>query len=293
MYYRRKVLLSLIESFGGHLASNDCQKLMFLFCQKTKQDYYSFFPHISGGFSFILSYDKARLTDLGFLNGQEEFALVEGNPLIPQLRKPDQIVLSTLVKEWEAIRGKNLLRKVYLAYPHYTAKSQIISDLLNPAEYRKVSQVWNVDESPTLFTIGYEGISIDAYLDKLISNNVKALVDVRKKPISRKYGFSKTRLKGFIESAGMIYFHLPALGISSTLRKNLSHKESYHHLFEHYEKVILPNQKPAIEELWLILSKQKRIALTCFEADHLFCHRHKITELIEHAPNFDVPIDHL
>lgn len=240
-----------------------------------------------------LSYDKARLTDLGFFNSQEEFTLVEGHSFISKLRSSDQTDLRKLMKEWQTVRGKNLLRQVYLAYPYYTAKSKIISELLKPTEYQQVSQVWNLNQSPTLFTIGYEGISIDAYLDKLISNNVKALVDVRKRPLSRKYGFSKTRLKSFIERVGMRYFHLPALGISSNLRKNLTDKESYQDLFEHYEKVILPEQKLAIEELRLILSEQKRIALTCFEADHTFCHRHKITELMEHDANFDIPIAHL
>jgi uncharacterized protein (DUF488 family) len=35
MYYRRKILLALIEVFGGSLKSTDCEKLLFNYCQQT------------------------------------------------------------------------------------------------------------------------------------------------------------------------------------------------------------------------------------------------------------------
>ncbi|WP_200885350.1 DUF488 family protein [Jejuia pallidilutea] len=51
----------------------------------------------------------------------------------------------------------------------------------------------------TLFTIGYEGISLEHYLNKLIRNNIKLLCDVRKNALSMKYGFSKSQLKNACE----------------------------------------------------------------------------------------------
>ncbi|WP_348602891.1 DUF488 family protein [Bartonella tribocorum] len=47
------------------------------------------------------------------------------------------------------------------------------------------------DEKFCFFTIGYEGKSLENYLNCLLENNIKILCDVRKNPISRKYGFSK------------------------------------------------------------------------------------------------------
>ena len=48
--------------------------------------------------------------------------------------------------------------------------------------------------SYAFFTIGYEGRAIDEYMNLLLENHVKVLCDVRKNPISRKRGFSKTAL---------------------------------------------------------------------------------------------------
>jgi uncharacterized protein (DUF488 family) len=47
MYYRRKILLALIEVFGGSLKSTDCEKLLFNFCQQREKNHYDFFPHKS------------------------------------------------------------------------------------------------------------------------------------------------------------------------------------------------------------------------------------------------------
>jgi hypothetical protein len=45
MFYRRKILLALLEAFGGSLKRTDCQKLLFLFCQRRGKNYYDFFPY--------------------------------------------------------------------------------------------------------------------------------------------------------------------------------------------------------------------------------------------------------
>lgn len=34
LYYRRKILLALIEAFGGHLTAKQLQKYLFLFTRK-------------------------------------------------------------------------------------------------------------------------------------------------------------------------------------------------------------------------------------------------------------------
>jgi uncharacterized protein (DUF488 family) len=44
---------------------------------------------------------------------------------------------------------------------------------------------------PKLFTIGYEGRSLDVLIDELVGAGVERLVDVRELPLSRRRGFSK------------------------------------------------------------------------------------------------------
>jgi len=293
MFYRRKILLALIESFGGSLTKTDCQKLLFLFCLRRGKNYYDFFPHNYGGYSILLAQDKNRLTDLGFLSSHKNFQLKDTQDYINQLHFEDRMVLSALVKEIGDLGGERLIRKAYLEYPYYASRSKIAQRILKQAEYVEIMKARNNTKTACLFTIGYEGLSIDSYLNMLLSNNVAALVDVRKNPISMKYGFSKTKLASYTRLAGIHYFHIPDLGIPSALRQNLNSAAAYKGLFEYYLSQILPKQKEAIENLSSIINKHKRIAITCFEANYESCHRHKIAEYLENDPNFDVPIIHL
>src|SRR2546430_11233836 len=179
MFYRRKIILALLEAFGGSLKRTDCQKLLFLFCQRRGKNYYDFFPHKYGSFSFLLLQDKNRLTDLGYLVEQDTFQLKEGQSYTKDISMQDWQILQALVKEIGSLRGQKLIRKVYLEFPHYASRSNIVLKLLEQDDYEEISNVWNSDCSPCLFSIGYEGLSIDAYLNVLISNNISVLIDVR------------------------------------------------------------------------------------------------------------------
>jgi uncharacterized protein (DUF488 family) len=293
MYHRRKILLALIEAFGGTLTKTDCQKLTFLFCTRRAKNYYDFFPHKYGSFSLILAQDKIRLTDLGLLTSDNDFQINEDHSFLNQLDIKDRSFLHDLMAEIGNMRGEKLIRKTYLEAPHYVSRSLIARQILKDTEYEQISNTWEKEVAPGLFTIGYEGLSVDAYLDLLISNNIKVLVDVRKNPISMKYGFSKTKLTEYTKLAGIIYIHIPDLGIPSDLRQDLKSAESYQKLFDLYATQILPNHLEAIGNLKRIVSTNERVAITCFEANHHFCHRHKVTEYLENDPNFHFPIAHL
>jgi len=293
VFYRRKILLALIESFGGLLLKTDCQKLLFLFCLRRGKNYYDFFPHKYGNFSLVLSQDRDRLANLGLLTSHSDFQLKGNQSYLDQIEEEDCRVLRALATEVGDLRGEELIRKVYLEFPHYVSRSQIATQVLRPSEYEQISLVWNNAKFPCLFTIGYEGMTIDAYLNVLVSNNIAVLVDVRKNPISRKYGFSKTRLSDAVRIAGIAYMHIPDLGIPSTFRQDLNSKAAYQDLFNYYSSQILPTHKAAIETLKAVVSDQERVAITCFEADYHFCHRHRLTEYLEKDPDFNTPIVHL
>ena len=148
-------------------------------------------------------------------------------------------------------------------------------------------------EKNTLFTIGYEGISIDGYINKLLSNHITTLVDVRKNAYSNKFGFSKKEFMYCVEKSGIKYIHIPELGIESEKRQELktaknSSSSGYdlfgngiknieNKLFDDY-KANLPSKQKHIERLLQILKQDKLIAITCFEADYKCCHRHVLAE---------------
>jgi uncharacterized protein (DUF488 family) len=65
---------------------------------------------------------------------------------------------------------------------------------------------------PTLFTLGYEGLTIEVFIARLQAAQVKTVVDVRELPLSRKKGFSKSAFCSVLSTHGIAYLHVPALG---------------------------------------------------------------------------------
>ncbi|HVN47371.1 MAG TPA: DUF488 domain-containing protein, partial [Bacteroidota bacterium] len=204
-----------------------------------------------------------------------------------------QCRIDSFAARTKELRGKELVRYIYTQYPHYAARSEIKEQVLNKEELQMVESSTNTDHSICLMTIGYEGKTIDAYIDMLIRHNVSLVVDVRRNPISMKYGFSKTRLNDYLNRAGIDYEHIPALGIESSQRKHLETQEDYRVLFEHYAVESLPHREEELRRIQQLIEQHRRIALTCFEADYHSCHRHKITEYLQSGKQWSIPIHHL
>ncbi|MDR0676902.1 MAG: DUF488 domain-containing protein, partial [Elusimicrobiota bacterium] len=121
--------------------------------------------------------------------------------------------------------------------------------------------------------IGYEGCKIEDYINKLIKNNVKIVVDVRKNAFSMKHNFKKNILSNSLDKMNIKYIHIPELGIESQDRKNLKSMQDYKELFNYYEKKSLSKKNKELKILYNLIKKNSRIALTCFEKDYNMCHR--------------------
>jgi uncharacterized protein (DUF488 family) len=291
MYYRRKILLALIEVFDGNLHNTDCEKLLFNFCKVTGKNYYDFFPHRFGPFSIVSYYDKQRLTELGLLKPVQGFYLNTKHSYLRDLRPADKQALLEL--KANGVRGNKLIKKIYQENPQFTSRSEILEKMFDAEEIKYLRFAWNTDKSPIVFTIGYQGETIDSFLYKLISNNIKAVIDVRNNPQSMKFGFSKKSFKNHIEKTGMKYFHIPELGIPSAMRKGLGQKSSYKRLFEKYEDKLLPKQNDAKEYLLKLIDQYPRVALVCFEADHNYCHRSILIQYLKKKRVLTKPVFHL
>jgi uncharacterized protein (DUF488 family) len=107
------------------------------------------------------------------------------------------------------------------------------------------------------------------------------LSDVRRNPISRKYGFSKGTLGKGCEGVGIRYEHVPELGIASEQRKSLETQADYDALFAEYERDSLPMQGPALAKIRAWVRSGERVALTCYERVPSRCHRHCVSEALE------------
>jgi len=209
MYYRRKLLLALLEVFNGSLKRTDCEKLLFNFCQTTGKSHYDFFPYQYGPFSFLSYYDKRRLTEMSLLKAVDDFELRTTHSYLNEITLADRTELLRL--KGSGLRGRSLLLKTYREYPQFASRSKIIDKLFDAEEIKQIRFAWNTDKRPFIYTLGYEGLTIDAFLNKLIANNIIAVVDVRNNPQSMKYGFSKKSFCDYVEKAGMKYVHIPEL----------------------------------------------------------------------------------
>lgn len=274
MIYRKKILLAIIELFGGEISATDFQKLLFIFSNNQSERIFDFIPYKYGCFSFQAMADKNNLIKEGYLNNTKSWTLLLcNNNFINTLNETDRKQLRILKQKFGGLSTNDLVRHVYINYPYFAINSEIASKHLSEKELHVIRKFKPKDEEEHLFTIGYEGRTLEQYLNILIQKNIKILCDVRKNPLSRKYGFSKKTLQNACETVDIKYIHLPELGIISEKRKNLNSQKDYDNLFLEYKKTIIPNNYKAIKFIFDLVKNYNRVALTCYEAMFKQCHR--------------------
>src|SRR5262245_32103277 len=82
--------------------------------------------------------------------------------------------------------------------------------------------LWNDSRSSQkadFYTVGYSGRRIEEFVDSLVSNGVRTLIDIRQNAVSMyRPELSKNNLKKRLESAGLHYIHVPELGVPRDIR---------------------------------------------------------------------------
>ncbi len=71
MFYRRKVILSMLELLGGNVDKLQLQKLLFLASDKMNKPPYEFIPYKFGCYSFSAKADLDTMVKKGMLNESE------------------------------------------------------------------------------------------------------------------------------------------------------------------------------------------------------------------------------
>lgn len=295
MYYRRKILLSLIQVFEGELEKIQLQKLLFLFTrfQKEKKSF-DFVPYKFGCFSFQANADLSTLKKYGIVSDNDKSWKKEDEVnYLNELKKEDKKTITDLRIIYANKTSDDLINLTYKRYPYYSINSTVAEKYLTQKELKNLDNYRSFEDEIVLFTIGYEGITLETYLNKLIKNNIKVLCDVRKNALSMKYGFSKSQLKTACNGVGIEYIHIPEVGIDSEKRQELKTQNDYDCLFEEYKEKNLINSVDSQTEILNLLTKNKRIALTCFEADICQCHRKHLSEAITNLKGFKYKLEHL
>lgn len=142
-----------------------------------------------------------------------------------------------------------------------------------------------------LFTLGYEGLIPEEFLNRLRKNNINILVDVREVPRSRKKGFSNAQLENMLCLHGIKYVHIQKLGSPSSIRKKIKENANYDYFFDKYRKYL----KTQIEELKTLqkMIESSTCCLMCFEKDFKICHRKIIAGEMERFNGNRLKVVHL
>lgn len=297
MYYRRKILLALLNELGGKVTKLSLQKLLFLLSQSQQNTTFNFVPYKFGCYSFQAAADMSTLAKYGIVQETEKYYQLanssEGENFYSQLIPDDQKIIKEVISSFGSFNTNDLLKYVYRKFPYFAINSTIAKEHLTAEEFKQVEKNKPYSNETILFTIGYEGISVEEYFNKLVQNDIKVLCDVRNFPRSMKFGFSKNQLKKICEGLGIIYIHLPALGIESNMRKNLVTKKDYEVLFDKYRFTTL-NSNTADQIIILeLVKKHRRVALTCFEGDVKYCHRFHLSNSIIRKHKSSLKVFHI
>jgi uncharacterized protein (DUF488 family) len=124
----------------------------------------------------------------------------------------------------------------------------------------------------TIYTIGYEGVTMDAFIVALRAAGVERVIDVRALPLSRRPGFSKSTLAASLREAGIDYVHLKALGTPKRGR-DAAKKGDVATLRSVYDdQLMLPEAQAAAAQM-RVLAAERPSALLCYEREPCHCHR--------------------
>lgn len=287
--------MALLQLFEGKLEKIRLQKLLFLLTQQQAKPEYDFIPYKYGCYSYSANADLTAMSNKGqLIETESAFEKHDHIDYLKTLKESDRKLVYQVKKLYGMMDANTLMKHTYVNFPYYAINSVKANQILNKEQLAKITETEPTDDNSTvLFTIGYEGISLEEYLNRLIKNNVKVLVDVRRNPLSMKYGFSKNQLNKYCGSLGIQYVHFPEVGIRSEERRELNTQSDYDRLFKHYQMHELVETKSTQQKILELLITHKRIALTCFEQNVCQCHRKHLAEAITVMPDFKYHLKHI
>jgi uncharacterized protein (DUF488 family) len=141
--------------------------------------------------------------------------------------------------------------------------------------------------SGRLYSVGYEGLEVQALVDHLAFAKVSLVVDVRLNPVSRRRGYSRKTLTAALHAAGIEYRHEPDLGNPPDNRDSFRRGDGEEGR-RRMREILENGSAPALGRL-IECARNVRVAVLCVERDRLRCHRDVITDAVKEAdPSIEV-----
>lgn len=144
-------------------------------------------------------------------------------------------------------------------------------------------EVWNStrsEENADFFTLGYTGRKLEVIIEELKEHGVQTLVDIRCNPVSMyRPELSKNNLDHILSRHGIIYVHIPELGVPRDIRAKAIESGTRAVIWEWYDKVLESFLGGNLH--FFLNGFDYPIALMCTEIDPHECHRHRLSLALE------------
>ena len=268
--WKQKILLNLLTALGSKKHSRlKIFKLSFLLAQDIS--FYDFVPYKYGPYSFEMDKDLRLLSKNGWINMNENWIHINQNSIkLLQIENDHKFRIFNIINEFSNINEKDLLDFIYKKYPFYTQNSLLVNRNKKPPA------------TVSIYTIGYQNLSVDLFIDILIEKGIKTVLDVRNKPFSYKYGFNYSWLNKYLPEFDIDYINIPELGIEEKYRKTFSQEKLWKYYFD-----LLDRRKDYLNRITNIVMKQPTV-LMCYEINPENCHRLRLAKKIQDLTNLPI-----
>ena len=282
MLNRQRILIVMLREAKRPVSKLELTKWAFVARMETSigenASFYDFVPYHYGPYSFSLARELGTLADQGYVSESNNEWLLGSVADAGTLPASTHREARQIVARFAGRSTDRLIDYVYESYPIFTVNS------------RRKQLAQRAVATPAVYTAGYEGLQVDGFLNLLVQNGIRRLIDVRNNPVARRFGFHKSTLTRLCNLLEIEYVHEPDLGIASSERQSLDTVADYSVLFDRYERTTLPARGAEIERV-VALIKELPSVLVCMEADPCMCHRTRLAAIVEKQTG--LPIVHL
>lgn len=269
MLSRRKLLLSLIAQRQEAIAVSVLHLLLALVAEREEKPSYFFIPTAAGPYSIDVQHDLHSFEKGGELVIEDGSVRLQRDRVNPLSYALDGSTLALLLDSLSDFGSKGERALMDLAigqkpfYGIYTTRSDSAIEHVREAI---------ASAKRGVYTLGYEGLSIDQFIICLIVNDIRTTVDVREYAFSRRAEFSKANLVEALAQANITYIGMPEVGIPTKARKEILEHKSKEELLAYYEDEIVATTGASAARL-AELASVANTALICHEEDPQTCHR--------------------
>jgi hypothetical protein len=155
MFYRRKVILAILQAFDGQLPKISLQKLLFLFANRQAKPEYEFVPYHYGCYSFSANADLIAMVKHGQISDDKSsFFKLDSTNYISTLKEHDKKILIEIKNSYGKLSAIALMKHTYINHNYFAVNSVKAKEILTEDQFAKVIAAKQINNSTVLYTMG-------------------------------------------------------------------------------------------------------------------------------------------